>query len=81
MSNEQKLSFEQAVEELETAVNKLENSDLSLEEALEEFESGVKLAKFCASKLDQAEERVEIIKQEAEELIVEPYNLDRESEE
>ncbi len=81
MSQQEELSFETAVDQLEETISKLESENLSLQEALEEFESGVKLAKFCANKLDQAEEKIEIIKQEADEIEVEPYSLERESEE
>ena len=51
--------FEEALQKLEAIVNKMEGGDLSLEEALNAFEEGVKLAKFCSSKLDEAERRVE----------------------
>jgi exodeoxyribonuclease VII small subunit len=51
--------FEEALQKLETIVSKMEEGDLTLEEALKAFEEGVKLAKFCSSKLDEAERRVE----------------------
>jgi exodeoxyribonuclease VII small subunit len=37
----------------------MEEGDLPLEEALKAFEEGVRLAKFCTSKLDEAERKVE----------------------
>jgi exodeoxyribonuclease VII small subunit len=80
MTEQNELSFEEALEELEAKVARLEGDELSLAEALEEFETGVKLAKSCAERLDQAEEKIEIIKQEAEGITVEPYNLEQESE-
>ena len=51
------LSFEEAIE-------KLEDKDISLDQALEKYERGVKLSKFCSNKLEQAEEKIEIIKDE-----------------
>lgn len=51
--------FEEALQKLETIVSKMEEGDLTLEEALKAFEEGVKLAKFCSTKLDEAERRVE----------------------
>jgi exodeoxyribonuclease VII small subunit len=51
--------FEEALQKLEAIVGKMEEGDLSLEETLNAFEEGVKLAKFCSSKLDEAERRVE----------------------
>lgn len=55
------VSFEGALEHLEQTVARLEEGDMPLEEALELFESGVKLARHCASTLDAAERRVEIL--------------------
>lgn len=37
----------------------MEEGDLSLEETLKAFEEGVRLAKFCTTKLDEAERKVE----------------------
>jgi len=54
-----KEKFEEALQKLEAIVSKMEEGDLTLEEALNAFEEGVKLAKFCSSKLDEAERRVE----------------------
>ncbi|KXS42017.1 MAG: exodeoxyribonuclease VII small subunit, partial [Candidatus Frackibacter sp. T328-2] len=59
-------------------VNKLETGELSLEDSLTEFEKGVKLSKFCSQRLEQAEQRVEmIIENEAGDLEVQPYNLEQ----
>jgi exodeoxyribonuclease VII small subunit len=49
------LSFEQAFQELEGAVQQLEAGNLKLEESLELFERGTKLAAHCGKLLDQAE--------------------------
>jgi exodeoxyribonuclease VII small subunit len=54
-----KEKFEEALQKLEAIVAKMEEGDLPLEEALKAFEEGVKLAKFCTSKLDEAERKVE----------------------
>jgi exodeoxyribonuclease VII small subunit len=53
--------FETALKRLEEIVKKLETGELSLDSALELFEEGVKLSRFCHTKLDQAERRVEIL--------------------
>jgi exodeoxyribonuclease VII small subunit len=53
--------FETALKRLEEIVRKLENGELSLDSALELFEEGVKLSRFCHTKLEQAERRVEIL--------------------
>ena len=53
--------FESAIAELEALVKTLEEGDLPLEKSLELFERGVQLSRFCHSKLEQAERRVEIL--------------------
>jgi exodeoxyribonuclease VII small subunit len=54
-------SFEEALRELEGIVNRLEQGHLPLEEALKFFEDGVKLSRYCHTKLDEAQKRVEIL--------------------
>ena len=53
--------FEAAIAELETIVRKLEDGDLALEASLGLYERGVQLSRFCHSKLEEAERRVEIL--------------------
>lgn len=57
----EELTYEEAFEELNAVVEKLENEDLSLEEALTYFERGQSLAEYCAKLLDQTELKVEQI--------------------
>jgi len=54
-----KEKFEEALQKLELIVTQMEEGDLPLEETLKAFEEGVRLARFCASKLDEAERKVE----------------------
>jgi exodeoxyribonuclease VII small subunit len=51
-------TFEDAREELEQIVRKLEDGRTSLDEALRLWERGEALHAICRAKLDQAEERV-----------------------
>jgi exodeoxyribonuclease VII small subunit len=53
--------FEAALKRLEDIVKKLETGELSLDSALELFEEGIKLSRFCHTKLEEAERRVEIL--------------------
>lgn len=55
------LSFESALEQLETTVGRLEAGEMPLEEALELFENGVNLSRQCATTLEAAEKRIEIL--------------------
>ena len=53
--------FEEALKQLEETVKKIEEGNLSLDETLKAFEEGVKLARFCQAKLDEAQNKVEIL--------------------
>jgi len=53
--------FESALAELDAIVKALEEGDLPLEKSLELFERGVQLSRFCHSKLEGAERRIEIL--------------------
>ena len=58
--------FETAIKRLEEIVAQLESGDLQLEKSLELFEEGIKLSRFCHTKLDEAERKVEILLKNAE---------------
>ena len=65
MSNKQ--SFEEMMEELETIVQKLDNENVSLEESLELYQRGMKLSANCDETLKNAEQKVnELIKEDEE---------------
>jgi exodeoxyribonuclease VII small subunit len=71
--------FETSLRKLEEIVKKLEGGDLSLDSALELFEEGVKLSRFCHSKLEQAERRVEILlKNSSGQLRAAPFETENE---
>ncbi len=53
--------FEASLKKLEEIVKRLENGSLTLEDSLKAFEEGVKHAAFCSGRLDDAEQRVEIL--------------------
>jgi exodeoxyribonuclease VII small subunit len=55
------LSFEQALAELETIVNRLEQGKVSLDDAIAAYERGAALKRHCETKLREARERVERI--------------------
>lgn len=57
--NLEDLSFEQALQELEAVVTKLETEELTLEASLALFERGQQLAARCQKQLDEAHLRVE----------------------
>ena len=53
------LTFEEAFERLERAVEAMDGGDLSMDEAMAHFEEGMKLARYCERLLDDAELRVQ----------------------
>jgi exodeoxyribonuclease VII small subunit len=58
MSDTNELSFEEAFNELEDIVAKLESGELALEQSVVLFERGRKLSDYCQAVLDKAELRV-----------------------
>jgi exodeoxyribonuclease VII small subunit len=75
-SEDRELPFERALERLEEIVDQLEQGDLELESALDVFEEGVQLTKRCASQLDSAERRIEVLMEEAGKTVARPFDLD-----
>lgn len=57
------LSFEDALERLEAIVEAMEGGDVPLAELLAKFEEGTKLLKQCEARLQQAELKIEQLKQ------------------
>ncbi len=53
--------FEDALQDLEGLVEKLDAGDLSLEASLQAFEDGVSLVRFLEGKLTEVEKRVEVL--------------------
>ena len=53
------IKFEEALAELESVVDKLQNGELPLEEAIEEFQRGTELSKICLEKLNAAKAAVQ----------------------
>lgn len=56
-----KLKFEDALQQLDDIVEKLESGSLSLEDSLKTFEQGTQLSQFCQQKLKEAEGKVEVL--------------------
>ncbi len=59
--NEKKLSFEQALTNLEKIVAEVEQGNVPLEKSLEKYARGMELIKHCREILDQAEKQIETI--------------------
>ena len=57
--------FEDAVKRLEEIVEELETGDFDLDKSVEIFEEGLQLTKFCKTRLDEAEKKIEVIKKQS----------------
>jgi len=57
-----KLSFEQSMERLEVIVKQLEKGEAPLSESLALFEEGTALITICGKMLDEAEQKVVMLK-------------------
>ncbi|MGE8078058.1 exodeoxyribonuclease VII small subunit [Peribacillus loiseleuriae] len=67
MSKEKELTFEQAMEELEQVVEKLEEGDVPLEEAITIYKKGMDLSRLCHTKLQSVEEQLtQILREDGE---------------
>jgi exodeoxyribonuclease VII small subunit len=61
------LSFETALERLQEIVAELEDPEKGLEASLELFEEGVALSRFCRSRIDEIQKRVDVVLKETPE--------------
>lgn len=55
VKNAKELTYEEAMEQLELTVRKLDNGDLPLEDAISSFQDGLEYIKVCQEKLNAAE--------------------------
>jgi|DewCreStandDraft_4_1066084.scaffolds.fasta_scaffold144205_2 exodeoxyribonuclease VII small subunit len=55
------LTFEQALDELDALVRKMEAGALGLDEAVAAYRRGAELVKFCQGKLAAAEEQIRVL--------------------
>ena len=78
MSNhkEENITFEQAIEELETIINRLEEGDVPLDETIKLYEKGSELKDFCEKILKSAEVKIQKINQKTKtnEISIEDYS-------
>ena len=59
MPAKKKISFEEALADLNETVKLMESGDLSLDDSLISFEKGIALVRECQQSLDKAEQKVE----------------------
>ncbi len=67
------ISFEEAVTELQSVVERLEAGKVPLEQALALYERGMELVKLCNNRLDTAEQRINAVNIGADEVVLTPF--------
>lgn len=60
----EKLTFEQALNELETIVATMESGNIPLDQMISYFERGNKLRQICSEKLSELEKKIEVLVRE-----------------
>jgi exodeoxyribonuclease VII small subunit len=77
MPEENPLTFETGLQQLEAIVKEMEGGELPLERALELFERGMKLSETCRKQLEEAETRVEVLMRRGSEVQAQPFRPDK----
>ena len=75
----EKVTFEDALQELEGIVASLERGDVSLDDAIAAFERGTALKAHCQARLEEARMKVEQIKLPADGSVADsaaPFSVD-----
>ncbi len=62
------IDFEKSLDKLEQLIEDMESGELSLEQSLKAFEQGVKLTRECQTALSDAEQKVQLLLEENDEL-------------
>ena len=72
MSNDllEKMTFEEAMKELENIVDSLDKGDVSLDEAIVAYDRGSQLKDHCQKKLNEAKMKVENIQSSGENNVI-----------
>jgi exodeoxyribonuclease VII small subunit len=74
------LSFETALEKLESIVESMESGEIPLAELLAKFEEGTRLLKVCEARLKDAELKIEQLKKQKDgSFTFEKFETDRDA--
>jgi exodeoxyribonuclease VII small subunit len=70
------MSFEAALSELESVVQKLESGQVSLEDSIDMYTRGTQLKQHCEARLSDAQARIEKVVVSGDGIKTEPANID-----
>lgn len=76
-SREAEPSFEGALEKLEDLVSRMETGEIPLAELVDRFEEGNRLLGVCNKRLRDAEQRIELLRNERGEVSFENFDPDK----
>lgn len=77
-ANFEGMKFEEALQRLEKIVEDMESGKLGLDEMVGRFEEGMRLVDFCEKKLNEVEQKIEILKREGNQERTEPFSPEKE---
>jgi len=63
---ENSMSIEDALKELELVIEKMEDRDSSLEDTFSLYETGMKMVKACSEKIERVEKKIQILSEEGQ---------------
>ena len=66
----EKMTFEEAIKELERLVDALDKGDVSLDEAIAAYDRGSQLKDHCQKKLNEAKMKVETIQSSGDSKVI-----------
>jgi len=61
--SKRKLTFEEALKQLETLTEQIERGDIGLQESIDKYEEGIALVRQCRDLLSHAEHRIQQLQQ------------------
>ncbi|WP_130807135.1 exodeoxyribonuclease VII small subunit [Senegalia massiliensis] len=71
MINYNELKFEEAIDELDNIIERLEKGDITIDSALDEFKKGIDLYKHCYKKIEETEGKIKLILEDSDKNIKE----------
>jgi exodeoxyribonuclease VII small subunit len=81
MARPRSSEFEKSFQQLEEIVKRLESEELPLDESLRLFEEGIRLSRFCHSRLEEVEKKIELILADAKgQPVTEPFEPEEDEE-
>lgn len=70
MEENQPVSFEMAMQELNQLVAKMEAGELSLEDSVAAYKRGAELVKYCTAQLDKVDSQIKVLEGD----MLKPFN-------